>query len=229
MKAALILSLFFVSLQSHAGMFTWVRWQNGGAVKVCFAQPVEDSKENYKRSRWSDEKKALVQNWVQEEYSAERTGIHFYGFEDCVQGQRYHVIINYRKKLALGWSKIKWAESTLGEQLYFVSKDFPGATGAMYFYIGGLNKTTVTHEFGHVAGLYHEHDHPNVQGCNVQTESKQPPIKSRGYTQYDPESVMSYCVTQQDNDRGLSEGDVHTLRLMYIQRIPFPPQPVIFE
>ncbi|WII71694.1 hypothetical protein QJS83_14590 [Bdellovibrio sp. 22V] len=223
-----LLSFLLLANHAQAGMFTWVRWLNP-AVKVCFANPVPDSKEKYKRAPWTEEKKLQVQRWIEEEYSASRTGVHFVGFQDCVRGDRSKVIINYRKKLSLGLGGITWASATVGEQLSFVSKDFPGAVSEVHFFVGGFDKATVVHEFGHVAGLYHEHDHPQAQGCSVRTEDNKELVYVRGYTEYDRESVMSYCVTREFKDRGLSAGDILTLRLMYIINVSPPPEPTILR
>lgn len=227
----LFISFLVLSNEAHAGMFVWTTWntRKGHGVKVCFANPVEDSKESYKRSPWSDEQKHLVQSWVEQEYTPERTGIYFYGFTDCVVGDRSNVIINYRKRWKLGWDSVTRAQSTLGQGLMYASRDFPGAAGSIQFFISGLSKSTVIHEFGHTAGLMHEHDHPNAVGCDIDGGKKEPMIFARGYTEYDPDSIMSYCVTRNHRDRGLSQGDLFTLRLMYIEHVSPPEKPDILR
>ncbi|UXR63635.1 hypothetical protein EZJ49_11165 [Bdellovibrio bacteriovorus] len=198
-------------------MFTWRRW-HPEAVKVCFANPVANSKDAYRRSTWSLENKEQVRRWVEDEFTPSRTGIHFVGFENCVRGDNSKVIINYRPKNALKWLGGTLASASIGYQLVYVSKDFPETAGVMHFFAGGLNRSTVVHEFGHIAGLYHEHDHPHST-CTIGGKEKEDMKWGFGYTEYDADSIMSYCVTRKWDDRGLSAGDLFTLKLMYIDKI----------
>nr|BFD62906.1 hypothetical protein BdHM001_15870 [Bdellovibrio sp. HM001] len=213
----LFLILSSVGYEASAGMFTWRRW-TPDAVKVCFANPVENSRDGYRRSRWKAEDKAQVRRWVEDEFTPARTGIHFVGFHDCVPGEKDNVIINFRPKNVLRWLEGTRGSATIGYQLFRVSKDFPNVAGNIHFFVGGLRKSTVIHEFGHIAGLYHEHDHPHST-CSIGGEKQEGLKWGFGYTEYDPNSVMSYCVSRGSDDRGLSAGDLFTLKLMYIDRV----------
>lgn len=216
-RVLLVFLILSSALQAKAGMFTWRRWRPE-AVKVCFANPVQNSKEDYRRSVWKSQDKEQVRRWIEDEFTASRTGIHFVGFEDCVLGDKSKVVINYRPKNALKWLGGTRASASVGVQLIYQSKDFPGASGVVHFFAGGLNKSTVVHEFGHIAGLYHEHDHPHST-CAIGGKTKEGMKWGFGYTEYDADSIMSYCNTRRWDDRGLSAGDLFTLRLMYIDDI----------
>ncbi len=106
-------------------------------------------------------------------------------------------------------------------------------------------KLTALHEFGHAAGLRHEHSRHEVttdQFCNFLDDKrlgfirpKEPMYDTAAiYTEYDPFSIMSYCYIFSISDKkyehelneiaqeynrsiqfSLSEGDKKTLRCLY--------------
>ncbi|MBX2798691.1 MAG: VCBS repeat-containing protein [Myxococcales bacterium] len=93
------------------------------------------------------------------------------------------------------------------------------------------------HEFGHVLGLLHEHQHPDSPGCVVAGESFGPYAFANSETllRYDPYSVMNYCYPDRE-DGELSFGDFVGIQLMYgekdrnVEVTPVPgSDPVFFD
>jgi hypothetical protein len=97
---------------------------------------------------------------------------------------------------------------------------YPNAKSIIMLTTAGIKKRTVIHEFGHVAGLGHEHLHPDAYNedpkCS-ETKKNQKPDADFIYTPYDRHSAMNYCTFSNalNYPRGLSPKDVELLRSLY--------------
>jgi len=75
------------------------------------------------------------------------------------------------------------------------------------------------HEFGHILGLLHEHEHPDAkeqsQSWCLHYKKNVERQKYYMYTPFDEDSVMNYCTALRDSSSGLSPGDVEHIRELY--------------
>ncbi|MES2527949.1 MAG: M12 family metallo-peptidase [Bdellovibrionota bacterium] len=213
------LTLLFLTQTVLAGVYTENTWKNPQII-VCFADAEEDIRvENgfkIKVKNWSKSNRKNVQKWVNEEYSEARTGIYFTGFKSCSQETEADVILfynsnSYIKRFVLG--DIDGVAGDLGPRKNDKVDGFPGARSLVAISKTGMNKGTVIHEFGHVAGLAHEHNHYDApkddKSCPHYERSFSTKLE---YTDFDPASIMSYCSIKL---KKLSNGDVSLLKEMY--------------
>ena len=216
--------LVVLTTQSFAGVYVNNLWRTQ-EVSVCFAEGEKDKRETshyvLKVKNWSKKNKANVQKWVMEEYSVERTGIHFTGFLDCQESPYSDVIIFYNKNSRVGTFLLGGTHglAVMGPHPGIV-KGYSAASGFVSISSSGMDKGTVIHEFGHTAGLQHEHLHHDAYKIE---KGKCPAVKGPQfstyfrYTEYDPESVMNYCRIhgKGGSKAGLSKNDVGLLRQLY--------------
>ncbi len=208
-----------------------VSWSNP-EVRVCFAnysQLKDTSFSTYQYkvtensfSFFSDEQKLVIKNIVTKEYTPERTGIHFVGWNDCQSDPQSDVyIFNLEDKDQYFTGTASLGESGL---LTFVDAKGPRKLNIMqrrktskknYIAFNTAFITTNTlsfneklemvslHEFGHVAGLRHEHADKNITtnkrfndlNCiAVQFEYGEKSFDSTTKSSvYDANSIMNYC------------------------------------
>jgi hypothetical protein len=174
-------------------------------------------------------------------FSEQRTGIHFVGFKDCSQTPSFDLIIMEAKGRIPILSRPSFnGRAVIGEDGE-LAKMPNGDTG--FFDKSGLIPTialtvqkagTIVHEFGHVAGLRHEHIHedaPQDKNCESplvpidfdKPESiEKPHSTTLFHTNYDPQSIMNYCwlKTEQSYLNSstsviLSQKDIETLKNFY--------------
>lgn len=210
--------LFVLTFPALAGVYSKIIWDHR-EISVCFAPGEEgerfDKYGGYKVKirDWSDKEKSNVENWINEEYTPERTRIHFVGWRDCQDAPDAEVVLfkSYDNKILkyLFGGIVGWAG--LGG-LHYQVEGFPAARSYVTLRSTGIKKSYATHEFGHVVGLGHESINPHAtQSCGEGV----PADKSIYlFTAYDADSIMSYCVAQKFS-RGLSEGDLGLIRTMY--------------
>lgn len=223
MKSQIFILLTFLSLDVKAGMYTYLTWRDPD-VKVCFATPAElnPNMKKYKVVDWKDEKKEVVQRVVEREFSPQRTGINFYGFEDCeTSGEDSQIAIFMQKKSTIKTALLggNIASSTVGFILFYPTSKYPSIRG-MILLSNLAKETSIVHEFGHSAGLFHEHEHPNAHNTEVfcrNTKSGETKRHGRIYRPFDHESVMNYCYIHSNKGAraGLSQGDIDTLLEIY--------------
>lgn len=232
--------LAFVASSAHAGQeaigepnVTWTKrkihvcWKNGVYQQYDYLK--NDLKEEYKKA---------VQQIVEQEYSIEKVGITFYGWEDCscLNPSDYDIEIiqdnekalsnpmveEFRKLNAEGYSTLGQGSleqiSTVSDKLtkkvisqkrgylnrnitmprmYLMARPDFRAYFDSFHAIEELQLTAL-HEFGHAAGLRHEHireeakTDPNClnrQDKNVEILADTAVILES----YDPNSIMNYC------------------------------------
>jgi hypothetical protein len=174
---------------------------------------------------WKAEDKANFKKWAQEDYTPEKTGIYFVGFEECSEIPDADVILFYApknsalKRFLIGANKMTITGfATMGVRHKLV-RGYPQAKAYIVIRDKGMNKRSVVHEFGHVAGLYHEHEHPDAatvdSKCFAVTK-KQKIYPEMVYVDYDGKSSMNYCTFSQETmGIGLSSKDRALLRSLY--------------
>jgi hypothetical protein len=151
--------------------------------------------------------KQIIQEVITSEYTEVRTGIHFSGWKSCKDSANYDVVLFMGKQNAsvggyasLGSGHIdSHANYSLLEKgkLAFVYLDVDPGEGSRL----NLNehlRMGALHEFGHLAGLRHEHLRKEAQGdilCDVAYIDliETADLKTRNFSSYDPNSIMNYC------------------------------------
>ncbi len=179
-----------------------------------------------------------VQETIEANFSRERTGIHFVGWKKCSQESNPDLIVLEAKgKIPFLTRPSFNGRAVIGEE-GMLTQDHGGNHG--FFQKSGLvshvalytqNRGTVVHEFGHVAGLRHEHVNkasktdPNCQNFAVTLDfdNLEPAYATAEFvTDYDPQSIMNYCWlqpnrSQHNRNKGiiLSNKDIETLKSYY--------------
>lgn len=212
-------------LETHANIYSRNTWEVN-EVTTCFAEaektPREEGPYVLKVRDWKDKDKEKLEAWVKEEYTPERTGIHFTGFSDCEDAPDADIIIFKNKNSKLG---VFFFGGLNGLALLGPFENevvgYPKARSFVSISSSGMNKGTVIHEFGHVAALSHEHDHPDAykedkSGCPEINDHSYPKYHLE-YEPYDKDSVMNYCRIHGKGGKkiGLSERDVELLKRLY--------------
>lgn len=216
----LLLLLSFVSV-AKANIYVHQLWQKQ-EVSVCFGKAEEKSRfflgKEFSIHNWSKTDQNKIKTWVMEEYSQERTGIHFVGWTDCEEAPDADVVVLFHKNspvLANTFNGIHGATFYSGPSFGTID-GYPHASNLVIISKSGVDKTTATHEFGHVAGLMHEHNHPDIKKFDESCKFADPKFDSRiGYEDYDKSSVMNYCFALKNRNSGLSEKDVSLLKRLY--------------
>lgn len=254
MKTIIFITLLF-SMSSKAGIVEPNTLWDKTAVVTCWydqeaqlgltiINSVKMAKQKYDfvPKELSKKEKEKVQQAVERNFSPTRTGIHFIGWKDCSQTENPDLIVMEAKSRIPILNRPGFnGRAVIGEEGLFSADEQTGATG--YFGKSGLvsnvalytqQSGTVVHEFGHVAGLRHEHiqeeakDDDLCHKTQVPLNFKKPEGLEKPhsttliFTEYDQKSIMNYCwlITQRkslDKADGviLSEKDQETLRHFY--------------
>ena len=231
MKILTIIISIITTMSSFAGSyFQRGEWRDNN-VRVCFAMKKNNtipySGGVKKTTRWSKSKMRKVEKWVTSEYTKDRTGIHFTGFKPCTQDENSDVILyispsNFFKTIASNVLPGTTGFATIGDALHpGWFEDYPNAKSYAWFDGNRFGKFTTLHEFGHLARLGHEHERIEAThdlSCKLDTmgsigKPRNPDFVP--YGEYDGNSIMSYCNLFRMG-ASLSEGDVETLRYLYL-------------
>lgn len=214
-------------------------------VKVCFANSNEDVIGKVQENRlkkvkllpFKELEKDIIVRTIENEYTKERTGIHFVGWEDCDKSSSSDAIISKAKSIRLLTFNIVGptyaGDSSIGED-GDVDGRLTKKTGKTPFIaFTDFSPVTIAHEFGHLAGLRHEHIHTEAakdQKClslfQQSTASYNQFISRRvdrymdytkNVTEYDKDSIMNYCAILNLKTRKelLSPLDQKTLKSEY--------------
>lgn len=224
----LLASLNSFALSVYAPDYLWSQSE----LRVCFAKGESTKRTDLaievKVMNWSKSKREKVRRWVEEEYTPERTGVHFTGWESCERDPKADIVLFTSPvglfERVISFKHIYYGLATIGTRLGSDKiNGYPDAQGALWLSDRGFSKSVTVHEFGHIAGLNHEHDRMEAYkdpGClDKDVVAGGIPNYSRREGEYDPDSVMNYCKILQGSgvrkDVGLSEADVKLLRKMY--------------
>ncbi len=215
----LLLVLIFNIHTVFAGTYSKYLWPNNEVV-VCFAKGEKKKRETpeaYLKVRdWIETNKLSVKSWVNEEYSSKRTGIYFTGWKDCEETPEAEVIIFFNKNNKILTSIFGGLHGLASIGPKGGVAGYPAAQACASISETGMKKGTVVHEFGHVAGLGHEHNHPDSATGKKACEIINPQtIVTFLYEEYDVESIMSYCSLHLENRMTLSKKDLALLRKIY--------------
>ncbi len=216
----------------------------------------KNTKENFDFSpkKLRKSQKQAVYDVISKEFSASRTGIYFTGFQDCSKVRNPDVIVmraaskiilldtpSFRGRAVIGEAGVFQTYTEFnpktGASEYVMDKDgtfhegfFEKSGKTAFVALRTTNYGTIVHEFGHVAGLRHEHireEAANDKNCGDFRVVW--PTKEKLYdtaqmeTNYDAKSIMNYCYLQSRSGRVfeenvgniLSAGDIQTLKAHY--------------
>lgn len=187
----------------------------------------------------SKRERVKIKEAVLRNFTPELTGIHFVGFKSCDQMPDADIVVlEGRSKVFLFDTPGFNGRATIGENGIFSIRRVDGVKG---FWMKSSKKPTVVlrttkagtviHEFGHIAGLRHEHIHEdsiNDENCHkysvtLDFNKLEEQYDSKDiYTEYDPQSIMNYCWLQTRRNQLakhdgviLSQKDIDTLRHYY--------------
>lgn len=196
MKASFALLLAVCTISSaQAGAYSKKLWDKN-ELTVCFAKGEPEKRKSYSHQLkiidWKEKDKAKVKEWTNSEYTKERTGIYFTGWKSCEETAQPDVIIFFNKNsrffgnldgIAAGYGPVPKVDG------------YPHARSYAAISKSGMDKTTVLHEFGHVVGLAHEHNHPDSIKEGYGCGANKPIVENTffSYEPYDKRSIMSYC------------------------------------
>ncbi|WP_157684719.1 hypothetical protein [Bdellovibrio bacteriovorus] len=256
--------IFFLSaVSTQAGIYMRPQpWGDQSQIAVCFADKDtrasvlaytvtgEVTKARSQLSAWSRDLKNRVKKLVTSEYSKEKTGVEFVGWDDCGSGSGDdNSVVNLfistadAKKLA---RSTEYGRASIGPNLQygnfaedkapFLYVQHPSAMAGDFIFKNrkGLAQiywdSTILHEFGHLAGLLHEHEQKAIlqdPACqrrfgkaikNIVASLNLPVSLTTYYEQdyaadprspyiqhgsYDSQSIMNYCYIDEIRD-GLS-------------------------
>ncbi len=184
-------------------------WSNPSSIPVCFV----DQNPSWQQYRDS------IRDEVTASYN-KTNKIRFTGWGFCNSTSSVPTIrikidnaISYNGGYILGCSHIGPGPSSYaacqGDLYRLAGKSYSGIGFNMFLY--PLSKGTPTHEFGHALGLRHEHARTDVtDGCSTGEVAYE--AGNIAYlTNYDGNSVMSYC----SNAETLSSDDIQGLNTLY--------------
>lgn len=220
-KTMFALLTILATHSAFAGVSSYLAWDKE-SIKVCFAGKGTEVKFPGVKNgfaNWNEKQKSNIEDILTKEFTPERTGYHFVGFTDCEDGNNYDVIILRKPNYSPLALTVKGFAS-VGRSFAMPVKNFKTVRGLVVFTATGIgNYSTIVHEFSHILGLKHEHDHPDAreQAQSWCMDYTQDTTRQNFniYTAFDEVSVMNYCQIRKDNRTGLSQGDVKLIRTLY--------------
>lgn len=210
---------FFLAFQAFGAISNpSIKW-NKNTVTVCW-QDNEPLDENlFTESQWIKlssasqflqnlalDQKILIQNKVQSEFNQDKTVIGFDGWKSCKETPDADAVL-----IVVNSTEHPLGRASLGrsEQLEESRGILPDGKKAFVFINvvevanSSLNaeselEYTSLHEFGHLAGLYHENTHPQAfNDPNCTEDDLGPDFGMDGIDflmPYDSSSIMNYCL-----------------------------------
>lgn len=165
--------------------------------------------------------KESVEKIIKTEYTAKKTGIHFVGWKSCEETKDFDLVIIVSSSSSPLAGRALIGQGTSSDEIvasvkisdidkrksfvYLNSKNtFPAITEEQNLQINAL------HEFGHVAGLRHEHARDEAKKdplCKRHILTETTYQNSQIYGEYDPTSIMGYCFIDMLSLKGLTVKD----------------------
>ena len=214
---------------------TWTKKK----VHVCWKSGV-DVNPSYAQNDFESDVKLEVQKIIEQEYTSDRTGVSFYGWESCSSLPMHEIdleiyqdnelaptnpmIEKFRRMGVAGYSCVGQGSSeeklpkfglfhrNLSLPVMYLNFHPVSLLYSQTLSSIELLKIAALHEFGHAAGLRHEHirkeakTDPNCKYMNLQDE----PIYESTvfFEEYDPNSIMNYCWNNALLKQGLTLDDL---------------------
>ena len=188
--------------------------------------------------------KQKVLKFISEVFSSEKTGVSFVVDPHC---EDFDVlVVKNRPKIRFGRAKKKYGRASIGEAgeitwrgrgFFSKKRGFYSKSGyKAYVALATIDRTTTLHEFGHIAGLRHEHardeafkdpgcaqENPPSAGRNSSLQERLD-ITTEVFGPYDPNSFMNYCYINREREAinsyqkpALSKRDIETLIHLFRQ------------
>lgn len=217
MKTLLLTLGLISSFASIAGVLSTgeplTKW-NKLSLTVCWLddEKIKDSDFHYQTLRTinelessfikaPDKLKLNIQSAIEREYTKSRTGIHFVGWKSCQMTPSSDVQILIGNENDAFEGKASFGRAANINDSY----DLIGSNQKAYVYLSTKIKknirisqtaaivSTAIHEFGHIAGLRHEHIRMESNNCYRTEEAPLNPTAF--FSAYDPSSIMNYCLS----------------------------------
>lgn len=197
---------------------------------------------------WGDKQMSAVREIITQEYKSARTGIEFIGFKKCLPyvpadafifagdygpwGRsamgRDGVFVMKDKKLPMNLNT-SWemrVDETSKHPFIFLRIPDKESKGILQVSKEEALQLNAVHEFGHLAGLSHEHIRANISSPDCVSGHVQLQLRvasTLDVGDYDPQSIMNYCYTKNilevhglhKKKIGLSPGDIQALKSLY--------------
>lgn len=200
-----------------------VLWEKA-SIKYCFFESHKDifkteliNGKNAKKKflvipgPLSNKQETFIAEQIKRNFSKDSTGIHFERTNNCDNGD---LVILKNRKMQLGGGLKHYGRASIGEageitskgpSFFKKKKGFYGKKGSKaYVALSIVDKVTLIHELGHIAGLRHEHARDEAEtdkGCKFERSASQGRsslhenlfITTDISNYYDSKSFMNYC------------------------------------
>ena len=198
-------------------------WSNP-RVPVCFASPKQSAETPLRPEghfpflhfvESTPAERSEIQRVVQQNYSFAVTRIEYTGWEACGPRNSGFVHVFIADQANIGGLASAGMPKAKDKAPYVILRRLQNKA---YFL------SNAVHEFGHVAGLRHEHSRSEAHSdphCDAISLTETPSKNALQVGPYDSESVMSYCFLDFSSHQSnfsplhLSAGDIRTLREIY--------------
>lgn len=174
----------------------------------------------------SSEEKEIIKTTINNTFTKATTGIHFNGWKNCSEEATADVLIMKAEKVKgfifkkrppfKGYASIGENGAVTSEGRFVKSYQTKP-----FVILYTFDPAIIVHEFGHLAGLRHEHVHPEAKkvdsSCYSALYSKEITTEYSVVTEYDRASIMNYCRinNKYNKSSALSSKDRETLLKIY--------------